>query len=138
MVNAETATPSDVLEPLAAIDIGTNSIRLVIGQLLPDGQIEILEKAHRTVRLGQDSFRRSRLERVTMQTAVSILREFKRMLDLYKVRHVWTVATSALREARNADVFRDRVLMATGLSVDVIDGPQEGRLTVTAAFDAER
>jgi exopolyphosphatase/guanosine-5'-triphosphate,3'-diphosphate pyrophosphatase len=132
MVNAETATPSDVLEPLAAIDIGTNSIRLVIGQLLPDGQIEILEKAHRTVRLGQDSFRRSRLERVTMQTAVSILREFKRMLDLYKVRHVWTVATSALREARNADVFRDRVLMATGLSVDVIDGPQEGRLTVTA------
>ena len=119
-------------EMLAAIDIGTNSIRLLIGQLLPDGRIEILEKAHRTVRLGQDSFRKLRLERTTMQAAVSILREFKRMLELYGVKHVWTVATSALREARNADVFRDRVLMATGLTVDIIDGPQEGRLTVTA------
>lgn len=130
-----TETPKDA-EPLAAIDIGTNSIRLLIGQLLPDGRIEIIEKAHRTVRLGQDSFRRARLERATMQTAVSILREFKRMLDLYKVKHVWTVATSALREARNADVFRDRVLMATGLTVDVIDGPQEGRLTVSAVRSA--
>ena len=130
-----TETPKDA-EPLAAIDIGTNSIRLLIGQLLPDGRIEILEKAHRMVRLGQDSFRRLRLERATMQTAVSILREFKRMLDLYKVKHVWPVATSALREARNADVFRDRVLMATGLSVDVIDGPQEGRLTVSAVRSA--
>ncbi len=123
-------------EPLAAIDIGTNSIRLLIGQLMPDGGIEILEKAHRTVRLGQDSFRRGRLEPETMHTAVSILREFKRMIDLYKVRHIWTVATSALREARNADVFCDRVLTATGLQVDIIDGPQEGRLTVSAVRSA--
>ena len=48
------------------------------------------------------------------------------------VAHVWTVATSAIRESRNADVFVDRVLMATGLDVSVIDGPLEGRLTVSA------
>lgn len=117
---------------LAAVDIGTNSIRLQIGQLLPDGTIEVLEKAYRMVRLGQDSFRRGRLEPETMQAAVSILREFKRMIDLYKAYPVWTVATSALREARNADVFCDRVLLSTGLVVDVIDGSQEGRLTVGA------
>ncbi len=127
----KTETPPEA-QTLAAIDIGTNSIRLLIGQLTPDGRIDILEKAYRTVRLGQDSFRKGRLERTTMHAAVSILREFKRMLELYKVKHVWTVATSALREARNADVFCDRVLMATGLTVDIIDGPQEGRLTVTA------
>lgn len=117
---------------LAAIDIGTNSIRLQIGQLLSDGSIEVLEKAHRTVRLGQDSFRQGRLEPETMQAAVSILREFKRTIDLYKAQAVWTVGTSALREARNADVFCDRVLLATGLIVDIIDGSQEGRLTVSA------
>ena len=49
-----TETPKDA-EPLAAIDIGTNSIRLLIGQLLPDGRIEILEKAHRMVRLDRKS-----------------------------------------------------------------------------------
>jgi len=131
MTQTETQETPPV-EPLAAIDIGTNSIRLLIGQLMPDGGIEILEKAHRTVRLGQDSFRRGRLEPETMQAAVSILREFKRTIDLYKVNHVWTVATSALREARNADVFCDRVLSATGLGVDIIDAPQEGRLAVMA------
>lgn len=117
---------------LGAIDIGSNSIRLIIGQLLPDGQIEVLEHAQQAVRLGQDSFRRGRLDRMVMQAAVSILRDFKRRLDMYQIKHIWTVATSAVREARNADVFLDRVLMATGLEVNVIDGPLEGRLTVSA------
>lgn len=119
-------------ELLGAIDIGSNSIRMVIGQLLPDGSIEVLEKAQRAVRLGQDAFRRGQLDRVTMQGAVSILREYKRRFESYPVRHVWTVATSAVRESRNADVFVDRVLMATGLDVNIIDGPLEGRLTVSA------
>lgn len=123
-------------EVLAAIDIGSNSIRMVIGQLQSDGRIEVLEKAQRAVRLGQDSFRKTHLDRVTMQAAVSILREFKRRLEVYNVKHVWTVATSAVREARNAEVFIDRVLMTTGLQVDVIDAPQEGRLTVSAVRSA--
>lgn len=123
-------------ELLGAIDIGSNSIRMVIGQLMPDGSIEVLEKTQRAVRLGQDAFRLSHLERVTMRAAISILREFKRRLESYSVRHIWTVATSAVRESRNADVFVDRVLMATGLDVNIIDGPLEGRLTVSALRSA--
>jgi exopolyphosphatase / guanosine-5'-triphosphate,3'-diphosphate pyrophosphatase len=119
-------------ELLGAIDIGSNSIRMVIGQLLPDGTIELLEKAQRAVRLGQDAFRRGHLERPTMQAAVSILREFKRRLESYPVRHVWTVATSAIRESYNADVFIDRVFMTTGLKVSILDWTLEGRLTVSA------
>ncbi|MHC5083040.1 MAG: Ppx/GppA phosphatase family protein [Planctomycetota bacterium] len=117
---------------LGAIDIGSNSIRMVIGQMDADGRIELLEKAQRGVRLGQDSFLRTQLGRATMQAAVAILREFRRKLDSYGVEHIWTVATSAVREAQNADVFMDRVLMATGLEVDIIDAPLEGRLTVSA------
>lgn len=127
--------PADA-QLLAAIDIGSNSIRLAISQILADGRIEVLEQAQQAVRLGQESFLRGQLDRQAMQAAVSILRDFKRRLDVYGVQHVWTVATSAVREARNADVFRDRVLMATGLEVDVIDGPQEGRLMVSAVRSA--
>jgi len=117
---------------LAVIDIGSNSIRMSIGQVLADGTIEILEQLQRAVHLGQDTFRLSHLDRLTMQAAISILREFKRRIDFYSARTVWAVATSALREARNADVFIDRVLMTTGLEIDVIDSAQEGRLTVSA------
>ncbi len=117
---------------LAAIDIGSNSIRMSIGQILEDGHIETVEEAQRTVRLGQDSFRRSYLGRVTMQAAVSILRDFRKRIELYDIKHVWTVATSAVREARNSDVFLDRVYTAAGFEVDVIEASQEGRLTVSA------
>ncbi len=131
-VQAVAAEETPSVQLLGAIDIGSNSIRMVIGQLLENGEIEVLENAQQAVRLGQDSFRRGLLDRMAMQAAVSILRDFKRRLDLYHVSHIWTVATSAVREARNADVFLDRVLMATGLEVNVIDGPLEGRLTVSA------
>ena len=46
---------------VAAIDLGTNAIRMVIAQVAPDGQIEVLERLQRAVRLGQDTFRRGRL-----------------------------------------------------------------------------
>lgn len=125
-------TQQNQVQTLAAIDIGSNSIRMTIGQLLPDGQIEILEKAQRPVRLGQDTFRYSVLEPETMRAAVSILREFKQRLDQYQIKHVWAVATSAIREAHNTDVFLDRVLTAAGVEVDIIDASLERRLTVTA------
>lgn len=121
---------------LAVIDIGTNSIRMSIGQVLADGRVEVLERLQRAVHLGQDAFRWGRLERVTIRAAVGILREFKRRADFYGVRKIWTAATSALREARNADVFVDRVLMSTGLEVDILDPTEQGRLTVLAVREA--
>lgn len=135
-IHQQTKQNSEEPVLLGAIDIGSNSIRLLIGQLLPRGDIEILEKAQQTVRLGQDTFRRSRIGRVTMRAAISILREFKRKLELYNVKHIWTVGTSALREARNAEVFVDRILMTTGLEINVIDTALEGHLIVTAVRSA--
>jgi exopolyphosphatase/guanosine-5'-triphosphate,3'-diphosphate pyrophosphatase len=80
--------------------------------------------------LGQDAFRRGRLSAPTIQAAVDILREYRRILDTYRPRHLRTVGTSALREAANSDMFLDRVLMATGLDVEIIDTAEESRLTV--------
>ncbi len=130
MAENEQNSPSPLT--LAAIDIGSNSVRMTIGQLCPDGTVEVIERANRPVRLGQDCFRHSRLSPATMRAAVNILREFKRRIDEYQIKNIWTVATSAVREARNADVFLDRILMACGLQVQIIDASQERRITVSA------
>ena len=109
---------------------------MVIAEVLPDGQIEVLERLQRAVRLGQDTFRRGRLGGQRMRAAMAILRDFRQRLDLYKVEQVRAVATSAVREASNADTFLDRVFMATGLNVEVIDTSEESRLTVSAVRQA--
>lgn len=123
-------------KPVAAVDVGSNSIRLVIAQVLPDGRIEVLERLQRAVRLGQDTFRRGRLGGQNMRAALAVLRDYRQMLQLYHVERVRAVATSAVREASNADTFLDRVYMATDLQVNVIDTSEESRLTVSAVRQA--
>lgn len=125
-----------VAETVAVIDIGSNSIRMVIGQVLPDGRLEILERLWRAVRLGQDTFCNGRLRTETMRSAVSILRDYRHILNTYGVNRIRAVATSAVREATNGDTFVDRVSMATGLDVSVISVTEEGRLTVSAVREA--
>ena len=121
---------------VAAIDVGANSLRMVIAEVLPDGRIEVLERLQRAVRLGQDTFRRGRLGAASMRAAVAILRDYQRVLKLYRVERVRAVATSAAREASNADTFLDRIYIATGLKVEVIGTPEESRLTVSAVRQA--
>ena len=88
----------------------------------------------RAVRLGQDAFRRGRLGAASMRAAVAVLRDYQQLLQLYQVERVRAVATSAAREAGNADTFLDRIFMATGLNVEVIGTSEESRLTVSAVL----
>ena len=117
---------------VGAIDVGSNAIRMVVAEVLPDGRIEVLEQLHRAVRLGQDTFRRGRLGVQTQRAAVAVLRDYRQLLSLYQVELVRAVATSAVREANNADTFLDRVFMATDLHLEVIGTSEESRLTVSA------
>jgi exopolyphosphatase/guanosine-5'-triphosphate,3'-diphosphate pyrophosphatase len=117
---------------LGAIDIGSNSIRMAVAQVLPDGQIEVLERLQRAVHLGQDTFRTGRIKGPTMRAAVLVLRDFQNVLKAYNVDLFRVVATSAVREAANMDTFLDRVLMATGFEVNLINSSEESRLTVAA------
>jgi len=123
---------------VAAIDVGANSIRMEVAEVAPDGGIKVLEKLQRTVRLGQDTFRRGRLTGTTMRAAVSILRDFRRVLGQYQIERLRAVATSAVREATNADTFLDRIYMATGLDVEVIPTMEESRVTVSSVLEALR
>jgi len=136
---SKTGAPEDTsakAEPriVAAIDIGSNLMRTVVAQVLPNGQIEILDRMRRAVRLGQDSFVRERLSERTMLAAIAVLRDYRRVLDSYHVSQIRAVATSAVREATNSDSFLDRVLMATNLEIEVIEPTEECRLTVNAVL----
>ncbi len=121
---------------VAAIDVGSNSLRLVVAEVLADGRIEVLERLQRAVRLGRDTFVRGRLSGQSMRAALGVLRDYAKLLQLYQVERVRAVATSAVREANNADTLLDRIFMATNLQVEVIDTSEESRLMVSAVRQA--
>lgn len=124
------------VKTVAAIDIGSNAVRMVVAEVLSDGRISTLERLHRAVRLGQDSFRRGRLGNRSMRAAIAVLRDYRQVLDLYNVEQIRAVATSAVREAVNCDTFLDRIFMATGFNVEVIGTSEESRLTASAVRQA--
>ena len=131
----ESASPPVVL---GVLDVGASAIRLLIAQHTPGAHPEILEEASRAVLLGRDTFSSGRIGAATMDAAIRALAGFQEMMDSYGVTRVRAVATSAVREASNAETFLDRVRVRVGLNVEVIDGSEESRLTYLAVSERLR
>jgi len=123
---------------MAAIDIGSSAIRMDIAELRPDGGIHVLDSLKKGVQLGREAFTEGHLSQDTIRAACEALRDFKKVMDTYGVARYRAVATSAVRESSNSETFLDRLLMSTGLDVEVIDGPEENRLTLSAVLDSLR
>ncbi len=121
---------------VAVIDIGSNSLRMVIAQVFADGTYEVLERLQQALHLGQDTFRKGRIRAQTMRAAVLVLKNYQEVLQTYNVQQVRAVATSAVREASNADTFLDRIFVATGLDVRAISAAEESRLKISAVREA--
>ncbi|WP_176011633.1 HD domain-containing protein [Victivallis sp. Marseille-Q1083] len=120
--------------PLQAgiIDIGAHSVRLEIFQIRRDGAVEVLESLTRPVNLGYDSFRRGIISSKNINLLCAILQDFAERLREYDIRYCRTVATSAIREAFNRDLVIDRVLLSSGLHVEVLENQEETRLIYLA------
>ena len=112
--------------------MGASAIRLVVAEGASEGPLHLLEEVSRGVLLGKDTFTHGRLGAATMEATLKALEGFRRIMDTYGVIRYRAVATSAVREASNADAFLDRVRLRTGLEVEVIDGSEENRLTYLA------
>ena len=121
---------------LAAIDIGSSAIRMDIAEEHSDGTLYHLESLKKGVQLGKDVFSAGSLSEESIRAACEALRDFKKVMDSYGVARYRAVATSAVREATNTDTFLDRILMSTGLNVEVIDGSEENRLTYSAVLES--
>lgn len=122
----------------AVIDIGASAIRLVIAEVDPDGEWRRLDRASRPVFLGRDVFMTGFISRESLLQAVRILRGYREMLDGWRIGpdSVRVIATSAIREAKNRDIFLDRVMIQTGLEINVVEGVEENHLTYLAVQHA--
>ena len=116
----------------AVIDVGSTSIRMVVAQIDGDLGIQPLDTLNQSVTIGSDTFSRGQISVGTTEDWVKVLRNFSTVLKGYNIdlrRDVRAVATSAVREARNRNEFLDRIYMATGINVEVIEGTEVNRLT---------
>ncbi|QJE02775.1 Ppx/GppA family phosphatase [Massilia forsythiae] len=111
----------------AAVDLGSNSFRLHIGEALA-GQIHIVRTARDPIRLAAGLGPDGMLSAESMDTAVRCLRDFGAILRQYRLEAVRVVATNTLRVARNAEALLPRLEEAIGYPVEIISGEEEGRL----------
>jgi exopolyphosphatase / guanosine-5'-triphosphate,3'-diphosphate pyrophosphatase len=113
---------------LAALDIGSNAIRLVVGDVDPSQHITVVENLRESIRLGRDAFAGGLITEETIDRATEAFRRFHDIIERHTVRWTRAVATSALREALNAEIVLDRVQQATGIDIEVIGGEEEACL----------
>ncbi len=121
---------------LAAIDLGTNSVHMVVANVTPDGRIEVIDRVKEMVRLGRRTFTTGMLSAESMAMASRALKTFGRLARVRRVRRLRAVATSAVREARNGERFVARLRRETGLPIQIISGPEEARLIFRATRHA--
>src|ERR1700738_3885621 len=111
----------------AAVDIGSNSCRLKIATVQMH-RLKTLHEDREVTRLGESVFQMGVISPEAMAGTIRALRRFHKAVQLHVVDKVRVVATSAMRDARNADAFMEWVRSATGWKVEVISGLEEGRL----------
>src|SRR5688500_7627823 len=113
----------------AAIDIGSNSIKMTIGRANGEGGIDQVDWASEVVRLGLGLDRTGVLDEERNETANATLTRFAAQAEEQGATRVVAVATEATRAAANGATFLDRVRRETGIDVHVVDGQAEAELT---------
>lgn len=118
---------------IAAIDIGTNSIHMIVVHVRPDLSFEVVDREKDMVRLGAGGLDGRSLTPTAMAAALQTLAKFKRLAESHKVDEIVAAATSATREADNGGDFIAQVDRETGIRIRVISGTEEARLIHLAA-----
>lgn len=113
---------------IAAIDVGSNAMRMAVGKVDEAGQVHVIESVRLPVRLGGDVFSKGFLEEKTIRQTEEAFLRFRHMAQDFDVQVLRAVATSAAREAGNSDVLRDRAFRTSGIMIEIISGEEEARL----------
>jgi exopolyphosphatase/guanosine-5'-triphosphate,3'-diphosphate pyrophosphatase len=117
---------------ISAIDVGSNAMRMVIGEVDEAWRVKTIENIRLPVRLGQDVFSKGYLEEKTIQQTEEAFLRFKHVAESFNIQHLRAVATSAAREAGNSDLLLDRVFRTSGIEIEIISGEEEARLIHSA------
>lgn len=140
MVDSDPAA-SDVANSagrIAAIDIGSNSVRLVVAEVLPSGGYRVVDEERENTRLAASLVSTGHLDVAAVDATIAALKRFLSIATGYGVTRVRAIATSAVRDAKNGRSFCHRVKAELLLEVEVISSEEEARLaflSVARAFD---
>lgn len=128
----------DLAHRLAAIDIGSNSVRLMVAEPLRGGSYRILDEEREPTRLGRSLSSSGNLDPEAVELTLAALRRFKQIAGGFQVNELRTIATCAVREAANGPEFCRRAREELGIEIEVIPADKEARLafySVQRAFD---
>lgn len=138
MPEQQTYLAPDLVPRMAAIDIGSNSIRLVVAEAQSDGRYRILDEERESTRLGRSLSSSGKLDSESMEASLDALRRFKSIAAGLGVETVQAIATCAVREASNGAEFCQRVLEQLELPIEVISAEKEAHFafhSVRRRFD---
>lgn len=121
--------------PLSAIDIGSNAIRMIVGEVR-DHRLHVIRKIRAPVRLGKDVFHTGGISKETLEKAEDAFKEFREINRSMGITSCRAVATSAVREAKNQKEFIEKIFKKTKIKIEIIDGIEEARM-IHAAVQRE-
>ncbi|MCT4623091.1 MAG: exopolyphosphatase [Schleiferiaceae bacterium] len=120
---------------LGAIDIGSNSVRLLITNVIPTEGHTYYQKVSMIrlpIRLGSDSFTKGKISKKNVKRMTEGLSAYKSLMNVHGVEDYRACATSAMREAENGQDLVKHILKKTGIEIEVIDGKEEAKLIFTS------
>jgi exopolyphosphatase/guanosine-5'-triphosphate,3'-diphosphate pyrophosphatase len=122
----------------ASIDIGSNTLRLLIGNIINinTNRIGHVFSDRKITRLADGIKETGRLKEENIERSIAVLSEFSSITSKHKVKRVKAVATSALREASNSDIFLKRAYTETDISIEIISGEKEAELILKGVFSS--
>ena len=126
--------PANRTTNIAAIDAGSNAIRLVIARAESMDSYHEVKNERAALRLGRSAFSQRNLDGETIDKAVEVFRRFKSKMNQYDVQRYRAVATSAARESRNRKILVERIFRASGIRLQVIDAAEEASLVRSAVL----
>lgn len=119
---------------IAAIDIGSNAVRLLIKKVVKEkGEIDSIKVSYTRVpvRLGEDVFSTGKISKEKQGQIIKTIKAFKHLMDVQSIKNFRACATSAMREARNKKDFVRTVVKETGIKLEVISGEEEANLIIS-------
>jgi exopolyphosphatase/guanosine-5'-triphosphate,3'-diphosphate pyrophosphatase len=122
----------DTRARVAAIDCGTNSIRLLVSDVTGDQKTDVLREM-RVVRLGEDVDQTHHLAEAAVERTLSVCREYAELIAMFGVQTVRFCATSAVRDADNAQEFADAVESVLGVRLEILAGEEEAEASFVGA-----
>ncbi|WP_010251332.1 Ppx/GppA phosphatase family protein [Acetivibrio cellulolyticus] len=110
---------------MAAIDVGSNALRMMIAQVKPDGEVIPMEDLYQPTNMGKDTFAFGRIQVQSIHDTCDILKGFYRLMQDYKIKDYRAVTTSGIREAENREYVLEQIRIRSGLEVEIINNAQE-------------